>query len=411
MKPLSVRDDIQPVILGGDWSTYSLAREFYEAFGVSSVCVAPGAVAVIENSRFIRMLRVESMADEQILLAVRALAETCASQKLILVANTDDRVVTVENIREQLPENVLLMLPPHDVAAMVSDKVSFQQLCERYGLDTPATEVVSLAGSDPIPPTEVGFPLIAKPAVSSEYVQLFAKGFQKVYFLHAQEELDQLWADLRAEGFEGSFLVQELIEGDDSYMDSITMYVDSKGEVTLCAAAHVLLEDHVPALFGNPVAMITKPMHPEWEKLSQMLRDIGWHGFANIDLKRDPKTGRKCFMDFNPRIGANSYYVCAGGVNPMYVLVRDLVDGVSEGLACVERNILYKRVPVRLARHYIRDAELLELFDTVVASGEVYNPTRCPSDTLKSRFFGLLMETNYIKKFRQYYPDPTDTSF
>jgi D-aspartate ligase len=405
------RDDIRPVILGGDWSTYSLAREFFEAYGVSSYCVAPGAVAVIEHSRFIAMERVPSMADEDVFAAVCAIAVRESRRKVVLVANTDDRVVTVEHIRGELPSNVVVMLPPHDVAELVSDKVRFQELCARYGLDTPATEVVSLAGEEPIPATAVPFPLIAKPAVSSEYVHLFAQGFQKVYFLHEQAELDELWGKLRAAGFAGSFLVQELISGDDSYMDSITMYVDTRGEVCLRAGAHVLLEDHVPALFGNPVAMITRTFPEEWEKLGHMLRDIGYHGFANIDLKRDPATGRKCFMDFNPRIGANSYYVCAGGVNPMEVLVRDVVDGKAQSLRQVERNVLYTRIPVRLARSYLRDAELTALFDRVVGERAVYNPTRCPADTLRSRFYGALMEKNYIRKFRRYYPEPTETSF
>ena len=411
MTPNSSRDDIRPVILGGDWSTYSLAREFFEAFGVSSVCVSPGAIAVIENSRFIDMHVVPSMSDDDVLAAIVAIAGSVPDKKVILMANTDDRVVTVEHICDRLPENVLYLLPPHDVADMVSDKVTFAELCERFGLDTPPTEIVHLAGSDPIPATKIAFPLVAKPAVSSQYVHLFAKGFQKVYFVHEQAELDTLWADLRREGFAGDFLVQQLIEGDDCFMDSITLYADAAGKVTMFSGAHVILEDHVPALFGNPVAMITKPFPEHWEKLARMLKSIGWHGFANIDLKRDPKTGKKYFMDFNPRIGANSYYVCAGGVNPMQVLVEDIVDGASGTVRRVERNVLYHRVPVKLARRYVTDPELLQTFDRVVSEGLTFNPTRCKADSLKSRFYGWMMEKNYIRKFKRYYPKPTETSF
>lgn len=411
MKPLMPREDIKPVILGGDWSTYALAREFFEAFGVSSYCVAPGVVAVIQHSRFIDHFVVDTLGEQDVLAAVESIAQTMSGKTVVLVANTDDRVKTVEAICDRLPPNVVYQLSPHELSERVSDKVSFQRMCEEYGLDVPKTEVVSLAGDAPIAPSEVGFPLVAKPAVSAEYARLFAKGFQKVYFMHEQGELDRLWADLRAEGFAGEFLVQELIEGDDTYMDSITMYVDSTGRVAMRSAAHVILEDHVPALFGNPVAMITKPVPELWEKVGAMLQGIGWRGFANIDLKRDPKTGRQIFMDFNPRIGANSYYSCAAGVNPMYVLVRDIVDGVHEEARSIERNVLYKRVPVSLARRYITDAELLALFDGVVGAGDVVNPTRCKEDTLASRFNGLLMERNYIRKFGKYYPRPTETSF
>ena len=49
--------------------------------------------------------------------------------------------------------------------------------------------------------------------------------------------------------------------------------------------------------------------------------------------------------------------------------------------------------------------------DAVVAAGQVANPSRCKADTVGSRFAGLLMEKNFIRKFAKFYPEPTDTSF
>ncbi len=392
-------------------SSYPMAREFYEAFSVSSIVVAMDAISVIKKSRFISLRAVPDNETATILDAVCRIAAENADKKIVLIANTDDRVEVVEQIQHGLPDNVVAPLPPHDLMQQVSDKVVFQQLCNDYGIDTPLTEVVNLAGDASIPPTKIPFPLVAKPAASSEYAHLYGKGFQKVYFMHEQGELDALWRELRAVGFEGDILVQELIEGDDTYMDSLTLYVSTEGKVTLFSSAQVLLEDHVPALFGNPVAMITKPLPEQWERAERLLTGIGWYGFANIDLKRDPKTGRSLFLDMNPRIGANSYYTCAAGINPMYVLVRDIIDGVSDEVHRIDRSVLYKRVPVSLARKYVRQKELLDEFDGIVKSGAVYNPTRCKTDTLGAQMAGLLMEKNYIRKFAKHYPEATDTSF
>ncbi len=407
---LMKRDDIQPVILGGDMSTYPLAREFYEAFGVFSYVVAIDAIAVIKKSRFVRMHNVAANDQGCVKAALCEIAAKSAGKKVIVIANTDDRVELIENIQDELPENVVCPLPPHDLMSEVSDKVRFQELCASYGLDVPKTEIVSLAGAEPIAASKISFPLIAKPAASSEYNHFIAMGFQKVYFVHEQAELDRLWADLRAAGFGGDFLVQELIEGDDTYMDSLTVYVGKSGKAVMFSGAHVLLEDHAPTLFGNPVAMITKPMPELWEQARRMLEGIGWYGFANIDLKRDPKDGRRLFLDLNPRIGANSYYSAAAGVNPMYVLVRDVIDGVSEPVQISEK-VLYHRIPVSLARKYVRGHKLLAEFDRVVAAGKAVNPLRCKADTLGSRFAGLLMEKNFVRKFARFYPEPTDTSF
>ena len=73
-----------------------------------------------------------------------------------------------------------------------------------------------------------------------------SRGFKKVYFIERQAQLDELWRDLRAAGFAGTFIVQELIGGDDTYMDSVTLYIDSNGRPTLFGGANVLLEDMRP---------------------------------------------------------------------------------------------------------------------------------------------------------------------
>ena len=284
-------------------------------------------------------------------------------------------------------------------------------MCASYGLDAPRSEVVHLAGADPIPPTSIDFPLIAKPAESSaEYVALYWKGFKKIYFVQSQIELDQLWRDLRAEGFSRDFLVQELIGGDDTYVDMLTAYVDQNGKPTMFASAQVLLEDHDPKLFGNPVAMITRPMPELWEKVGRMLVDLGWRGFANFDMKRDPKTGRVLFMDFNPRLGCNSYYACAGGINPMRALVNDHVDGIGE-VQRLSRKALYSRAPASLVRRYVADDALLAEFDQIVRDGLVFDPMRYRADSLGSRLMGWAMEKNYIRKFARHYPERTDTAF
>jgi D-aspartate ligase len=175
-------------------------------------------------------------------------------------------------------------------------------------------------------------------------------------------------------------------------------------------SAQVLLEDHNPMLLGNPVAMITRPMPELWEKVGRMLGDIGWRGFANFDMKRDPETGRVLFMDFNPRIGANSYYACVGGVNPMRALVADFVDGTDEVMR-IDRKGLYSRARPSLVRRYLTDPKLLAEFDEIVRGGNVADPMRYKGDSLASRSIGRLMELNYDRKFAKYYPVPTPDAF
>ena len=408
---ITPRTDIVPVVIGGDWSTYPIAREFYEAFGVTSACVLAYPVDIVKHSRLIKMELTPNMSDAEVGRGIERVAEKNPGKRLVLVANSDDRVEQVERLLPSLPDSVVFGSAPHELVSRVSDKVRFQELCASCGLDVPATEVVRLAGTGPVAPSAVPFPVVAKPAVSSEYVNLYLKGFKKVYFAREQAELDRLWAELRAAGFEGDFLVQELVPGDDTCKDNIIVYCGSDGRPTLLASATTIVEDHAPMYFGNAVTMVTRPMPELWDRLSRMLEGIGWRGFASIDLKRDPTTGRAVFMDFNPRVGSNSYYVCAAGANPMRALVSDLVDGERGETVRAEREAIYTRAPVSLARRYIRDAELLARFNELARAGRVVSPLRMRSDSLRSQLMGRVMELNYVRKLRASYPEPTDTSF
>lgn len=406
-----MRNDICPVILGADSSSYPMAREFNEAYGVRCICIAPLPIRIISTSNFIDVCAVKSMDADSLRSAICSIASEHSSKKVILIANSDAVVERIEGIAQDFPQNVLCSLPPHEPMLRASHKSSFAAMCAEYGLDCPQTETVHLEGGDPIPPAGMSFPLIAKPAESSaEYFLLYAKGFKKVYIIRSQDELDQLWSSLRAEEYAGDFVIQELIDGDDTYVDMITAYVNRNSKVTMLASAQVLLEDHNPALMGNPVAMITRPMPELWEKVSKMLEGIGWRGFANFDLKRDPKTGRHLFLDFNPRLGANSYYACVGGVNPMQVLVNDFVDESDEVFKIDEKGI-YTRTRTKLIRRYLLDDALRAEFDEVVRSGRVANPMRYPKDSVASRAIGKMMEANFDRKFAKFYPKPTRDSF
>lgn len=406
------RTDIIPVILGGDIGVYALGREFHEAYGVVSTVVGTGFIGAISHSRIFAPVVVPALDGPNVLAAVQKVAGDHADKTVVLVANTDPLIETLESIAGQLPANVVSHISPKAAFDAVCDKARFSELCREHGLEVPRMDVVHLAGGDPIPSTELPFPVVAKPAVSAGYYPTLLKGFKKVYYLNEQRELDELWAGLRASGYEDDFLVQELIGGDDTYMDSLTIYIGRDGEPKLLGAAQVLLEDHAPSMLGNPVAMITRQMPELWEKAGRMLSDVGYRGFANFDIKRDPRDGRQLFLDCNPRMGRNSYYNVAGGVNPMQVLVEDAVDGDAGECRVAREHALYTLVPLRLLRHYVRDEKLLAELDGLIRDKKVYDPQRYDKDwSARRRLDVELTELNQNRKFKKYYPDPTDTSF
>ena len=406
------RDDLVSVVVGGDIGAYALGREMHEAFGVRSICIAPAPIGAIAHSAIFTVQAVEDMTAPSIEAALRDIAARHADKHVFVISNAEPYIALLSKLASSLPKNVVMCVPSPEVVTLLSNKVDFSRLCQEHGLDVARTEEVTICADMQAKPTEIPFPLVVKPAYSPEYAAYIAQGFQKVYYFTEQSQLDDLWRDLSKAGFRGTMLVQELIAGDDTYMDSITMYVDGRGESCLLASAHVLLEDHAPTMLGNPVAMITQQVPELWERAGKLLASVGYRGFANFDVKRDPKTGRKIFFEVNTRIGRNSYYVCAAGVNPMRVAVTDMVDGEAQKTLVAKDKILYTLVPLSLLRRYVRDPDLLAEVDELVEKGLVFDPQRYEADKGLRRMIDVeLTERNQVRKFAKYYPKPTDTSF
>ena len=409
--PDQPRDDLLPVVLGGDVGAYALGREFHEAYGVTSTCIVPLPIKAIELSSIFNVCP-EDPTPESVTRIVGELAAANPTKKVVVVANTDAYVKVLEECVDGFPSNVYCPLPPREVVERVTNKAEFAELCAQYDLDTPKTEVVDLAGDGTIAPTEIGFPVVAKPVDSATYFPMHYKGFRKAYAIDSQEELDGLWSDLRAAGYEGSFLVQEMIEGDDTSMDCITVYINQEGKPTMYASMQVLLQDHAPTMIGNYVGLITRPRPELWEKLGTMLAEQGYRGFANFDVKHDQKTGRTVILDCNPRVGRASYSVCAAGVNPMRVLVSDVVDGRGNRVLKATDPAMYLLAPKPLIFRYILDDGLRAEVKDLLQQRKCFDPLQYWAERDPRRaFFVTATKGNYLRKFATDYPAPSGKSF
>ena len=217
-----------------------------------------------------------------------------------------------------------------------------------------------------------------------------------------------MWRSLKEASYRSTFLVQECIPGDDTAMRSVTAYMDSTGELRLIGSARVLLQDHAPTMIGKPVAMITEAFPDLWEATGRLLRHAGYRGFANLDIKVDPRDGRELFFEVNPRIGRNSFYLTAAGANPMAVMLKDLVLDQRDEPIEVTRQILYSLVPDGVIARYVSDEALRR---KAKGLGRGVDPLRDPAErSLRRRVTIELQRLNHYRKFARNYPQRVDRS-
>ncbi|UCN13198.1 carboxylate--amine ligase [Cellulomonas iranensis] len=401
---------LQPVILGGDVGAYSLARTFHEAYGVRSVVVSTVSTGLVRHSRILENV-VEPGIDDgpTVVRRLRDVAARFADRHLVLLGSADWLVRTIVENRAELED--LYTIPYVDVATLdrVTDKVLFGELCAELGIDHPATVVHDVQGGGTPDTSGLRFPVIAKAADTAAYHLVEFPGKKKVFTVDTPAELAELLGRVQASGYQGSFVVQDLIPGDDSGMRILTCYSDASGKVRFSAFGHVLLEEHTPGALGNPAGIITGHDEQIVAQATRLLEHLGWTGYANFDLKHDPRDGRTVFFELNPRLGRSNFYITAGGRNTAELYVREHVQGLDplpDGAADhLTEPHLYTVLPRWLLRRYVADPALRARTRALGRARRVTNPLWYRAETDPRRLAYLAVaQANQVRKYRRYYP-------
>ena len=348
--------EFQPLLFGGDINVYSVARAFHEAYGVKSIVYGKYVSFPCSYSSIIDYRPCEDNEDEDTFLRnVKHVAAECAGKEVLLVGCGDSYVKLAAHLKEQFPPNVKCNYISGAMMDMLTDKEQFYALCDKYGIDHPATFVYEGSmGHDFTLPW--GAPYIAKPADGVAYWATGHRELKKVYICRSWEELLEALDEVYAAGYPGKMILQEFIPGDDTYMRVLTNYSDSYGKVKLMCLGHVLLEEHSPHGIGNHAVIITEHDQELCDKIRGMLEDLGYVGFSNFDIKYDMRDGKYKAFEINTRQGRSNYYVTGSGHNITEYLVGDLLENRDLPLTVVENESIWRMIPRRVAYTFIPKA-------------------------------------------------------
>lgn len=398
-----------PVLLGGDLNGYNLARAFHEKYGIRSEVFGRYAVSATEYSKIINFHIVENLTQHDAMVnALRSFAASVTGKKLILLGLTDGYVEMIIKNRPRLEDLFTIPYIGEELYYQLEDKLCFYHLCDKYGILYPKTHILSKGFSEAeLSEESLGFsyPVILKPSSSINYWKHPFDGMKKVYRLSTPAETAAAASEIFASGYEKELIVQDFIPGDDSGMHVLTTYSDKNRKVVMKCLGHVLLEEHTPKGLGNHASIITEYNPELTEKLSGMLDSVGYRGFANFDIKFDPRDGTMRAFEVNLRQGRSNYYITSSGINIAELLVRDCILG--ESIEPVEASAphFWTSVPKSITYRYTADKALKSKVRALVKSGKASssllygadlrgNPKRC--------FVVFAHLFRQIKKFRKY---------
>lgn len=395
-----------PVILGGDITTYSLARSFHEEYHIRSIAISMQKNWLNSYSSIIENIIVPNMHKEEIFLkTLLDLGEKRGKdKKLILIACGDWYVRLIIEHRKELSPYYVITYIEEDLMNRLVLKDSFYEICDQTGVPYPKTFVYDCKEKNELD-LPFGFPVIAKPASSAQYHYAEFKGKKKVFKFETMDQLRAMLKELETSSYDYKFLIQDFIPGDDTYMNILTCYCDRNSKVRFMSFGRTLMEDQGPMAIGNPVAIINEVKLDVMNKAKKMLEEVGYTGFANFDIKYDMRDHSYRYFEINTRLGRSNFYVTGSGFNAVKWIVDDLIyhKDFAEEPVIADRENLYTVIPKSIIMKYVQDEKLKEQVERLYREGKVSNPIDYKGDTnLIHKLYAKYFMMKQKKRFEAY---------
>ncbi|MBR3223856.1 MAG: DegT/DnrJ/EryC1/StrS family aminotransferase [Atopobiaceae bacterium] len=401
-----VRERLVPVILGGDILGYSCVREFHRAYGINSIILSAVNVRSTSASKFCDYRIVPNIGDEEVCVAYLSKLgrELSAQGKVGLALGCADwhaRILSAH--KEELGEWYVVPYIDFDLLDDITKKERFYAICEELGIDYPHTWYLDCADQDAqLDTSQFPYPLIAKPSNSASYDLLEFHGKKKIYEIETPEELAHVYDIVRASGYPHKLVVQDFIPGEDDAIRSLTLYANEDGKTCVAAGGQVVLQDHSPLALGNPVCILSEKVDKIVEDGKRFLEHVGYHGYANFDIKYDERDGSYRFFEVNTRMGRNTYYISLGGVNFVTPIVEDWVLGRDLPYREAYDPYVYTVIPAKVVRKTVKDPDLRKRVLDMYRKRLAKSPLFYAADTIEHRVWARLTWRHQVAKFKKF---------
>ena len=401
--------EFQPILLGSDINVYGMARSFHEAFGITSIALSASELAPTKYSKIVEVRSHPNFDHEETFLEVLInFAEQHQSdqKKYLLVACGDGYALLASKHRQELSKFFEVPYIDYSLYQQLENKPDFYNICEQYGLPYPKTVLVTPESDIDglVDALTFPYPMILKPGNSISYLEVHFEGQKKAFTIKDSEEMKLMLHRCYEAGYPDEMIIQDFIPGGDENMRVLNAYVDKNHKVRMMCLGHPLLEDPSPKAIGNYVGILPDYNEAVYQQIQDFLEKIGYTGFANFDMKYDPRDGSYRLFEINLRQGRSSFYVTLNGYNLAQYLVEDRVfDQPFTKTVYGKGSKLWLGVPKKVLLQYVNPTFKDEI-QNYIQSGNYGTTLFYSKDKSPKRY--LLMKYafhRYIGAFKTYF--------
>lgn len=403
----------QVLFLGSDESIYGSAREIHEIYGVKSTILAAATpLTATRNSSIIDIKLIPGINDDPtFILELTKIGQElkAAGKPTILVGSGDKYAALIAKHKTELSEFFVIPYIDYDRMIELNHKETFEPLAANYGLAMPATKRISSADTTHQVVSPWGYPVILKSDNSVEWMDLYFPGHKKIYFINSTEELNEVIQLAYINGYTGTFTMQDMIPGDDSYERNLTAYIDQNHKVRVISMGHALIEDPGPQGRGNHMAIMPDYNEDIYRQYVGFLESLNITGFVNFDLKYDERDQTFKVFEMNVRLGRSNFWASLNGVNWMQYLIADY-DGTLGDDKVVFANAdksqwrVWMAITPRLFKKYVRKNPATDESIALIDAGKYGYTYKYEADWNYQRFMNYWRANrNFAKYYAKYF--------
>ncbi len=400
------KTDFIPVLLGSDVNVYGMARSFHEAYGIPSVAIGKGRLNATSNSRIVSVEVVEpNLEDDEVF--CKTLMDFAGrypkEQTLLLVPCGDNYIKLLVRNQDKLRPYYRFECISEELLMRLSIKESFYEVCTEHGFAFPKTTACSYENYKNVE-LPFDFPVIIKPSNSVAYWNCKFPHKKKVFVAQNKEEFTAILNAIYGSSYKDHLILQEYIPGDDSQMRVMNCYCGSDKKVKLIALGQALLEEHSPEGIGSYAAIINTRDDALAQQMKDFLEGIGYVGFANFDMKLDPRDGKYKLFEMNLRQGRSSFFVTASGYNLAKWLADDVIYRKEQPLTIADNKVLWSIIPKGVIYRYVADESLKAQAKALIKEGKYCQSLYYKPDmSMKRRIGWLKNQFHYYQKYKRYF--------
>jgi D-aspartate ligase len=303
------------LVVGGDYRALGVVRSLGRR-GIAVWVVAQRDERLAAHSRYARRtIRVDDVASPALVARLLELSEHGGLRGWVLIPSGDESAALLARNHEALADRFVLTVPGWDTFRRLYDKRLTYELADETGVDHPWT--VYPRSRAEVETIDAPFPVILKPAVKPSFNRLTAaKAWPARDRAELLERYDAALALVEAD----TLMVQEVVPGAGDAQLSFAALCE-EGRVLASSVAQRTRQ--YPADFGRASTFVETVELPSVEEPARkLLEAVHYTGLAEVEFKRDPRSGRLLLLDINPRVWGWHTLCGRAGVDFPYLLFR-----------------------------------------------------------------------------------------